>query len=86
MEPELYQIQESRSGERSSTLPRRFTRARLRCHALIRRLAVNGVTFAAFANSSLVIWSAIPPGAFSPDSKSESNEYLSNPLSRGMAS
>ena len=50
------------SGDRRRTLPRRFTRARLRCHSLIRRLAVKCETFAAFAKSSLLIRSSIPPG------------------------
>lgn len=44
-----------RSCDRTKTPPRRFMMARSRCHSLIRRLAVNGVTFAAFANSSFVI-------------------------------
>ncbi len=51
----------SRSDDRSSSLPRRFTRAPLRCHSLIKRLVVKDVTFAAFANSSFVRLSAIPP-------------------------
>ena len=56
----------SRSGDRSRTLPRRFTKARSRCHWLIRRLAVKGVTFAALGNASFVIWSTVPPAAFLP--------------------
>ena len=45
---------------RSRTLPRRLTKAGSRCHLLIRRLTVKGVTFTALANSSFVIWSAVP--------------------------
>ena len=44
----------SRSGWRSRTLPRLFTTIPERCQSLNRRLAVNGVTFAAFAKSSLL--------------------------------
>lgn len=56
----------SRSGDRSKTLPRHFTNARSRCHLLIRRLAVNAVMFAALANSSFVILSSTPPGVSWP--------------------
>jgi hypothetical protein len=42
----VYTIRKSnRSGDRSTTLSRRFSKAWLRCRSLIRRLAVKGVTF-----------------------------------------
>jgi hypothetical protein len=41
----------SQSGDWSRILPRCFTRARVRCHSLMRRLAVKTVMFAASANS-----------------------------------
>jgi hypothetical protein len=56
----------SRSGKRSKTLPRRFTRMPSRCHALNRRLAVNTETLASFANSSLLMSSSTPPGTLWP--------------------
>ena len=52
----------SQSGDWSRILPRRFTRARVRCHSLVRRLAVKTVMFAASANSSLVISSVAALG------------------------
>lgn len=55
-------LSNSRSGERSKTFPRLFTTIPDRCHPLKRRLAVNVVTFAAFAKSSLLTLSSTPAG------------------------
>src|SRR5260370_4987295 len=51
----------SHSGERSSILPRRFTTARLVCHSLNKRLAINGTLFAALASSFFVTSNSTPP-------------------------
>src|SRR5690348_1397335 len=55
-----------RSGERNRTFPRCFRTAPLSCHLLNNRLAVNGVTLAAPANSSFVASNSNPPETFSP--------------------
>src|SRR5215831_15268432 len=55
-----------RSGERTTTFPRRFEIAPRRCHPLNIRQAVKRVTFEALANSSLVISISVPNSVLCP--------------------
>src|SRR6267142_3258822 len=76
------ELSSSFSGEQRRILPRRFCTARLRCHSLNKRLAVNGVILAAPASSSFVASNSKPPGTFCPMSSARQS---TTPPSRSRA-
>jgi len=71
--------------KRSSTLPRFFTIAPLRCHPLNKRLTVNSVRFVAAAKSSLVTSTSRPPGVFLTNTLGEIEEDRRKSFASGTA-